>query len=317
MKKIDLNFFPGWTRKSLAFTIDDGNIAMDKKFIDIVKPAGILGTFNLHHLRSLTPEEYREFYRGYEIANHCKQHPLAMTDGQRYEVADEPLDRTTSRDYTPDDPVVYRSDIDGLYYMHHHPERKKPEGWYGVASTDTYISLADESRAELEAVFGAGSVKAFVWPYGKQRNAAVLADLRGKYNSIRRTGCAGDSENYRLPADRFDWTYNANNVILLAEMEKYEAYPDDGELKFFSFGVHSVDFERTGNWDDLVAFADKYGNRPEDYYYASVTDILEYEDAVKSVEITDTAVKNPSDRTLYIKIDGKRYTLAPKSEISV
>ena len=46
-KKIDLKFFPGWTRKSVTFTIDDGNVAMDKKFLDIVRPAGILGTFNL------------------------------------------------------------------------------------------------------------------------------------------------------------------------------------------------------------------------------------------------------------------------------
>ena len=43
---IDKNYFPGWVRKSVSFTIDDGNIEMDKKFIDIVRPAGVLGTFN-------------------------------------------------------------------------------------------------------------------------------------------------------------------------------------------------------------------------------------------------------------------------------
>ena len=47
MNSIDLHFFPGWTRKSISFTIDDGNIAMDEKFLSIVKPAGIKGTFNL------------------------------------------------------------------------------------------------------------------------------------------------------------------------------------------------------------------------------------------------------------------------------
>ena len=56
MKNVDINFFPGWVRKSVTFTIDDGNIKMDKKFLDIVKPAGILGTFNLHRVDALSPE---------------------------------------------------------------------------------------------------------------------------------------------------------------------------------------------------------------------------------------------------------------------
>ena len=33
---IDKNFFPGWTRKSLTFTIDDGNIPTDTKFLAIL-----------------------------------------------------------------------------------------------------------------------------------------------------------------------------------------------------------------------------------------------------------------------------------------
>ena len=58
MKQIDKNFFPGWVRKSITFTIDDGNIEMDKKFIDITVPAGIKGTFNLNTpLKKLTPDE--------------------------------------------------------------------------------------------------------------------------------------------------------------------------------------------------------------------------------------------------------------------
>ena len=80
MKKIDLNYFPGWTRKSITFTIDDGNVEMDKKFLDIVRPAGIRGTFNLHRWDLLTPDEYRNFYRGYEIANHCMHHAIAIDE---------------------------------------------------------------------------------------------------------------------------------------------------------------------------------------------------------------------------------------------
>ena len=65
MNKIDVNFYPGWTRKSVTFTIDDGNIPMDRKFISIVSPGGIKGTFNLNSnkMNDMTPEEYREFYK--------------------------------------------------------------------------------------------------------------------------------------------------------------------------------------------------------------------------------------------------------------
>ena len=33
--KIDTKFYPGWTRKSITFSIDDGNVPMDRKFIEI------------------------------------------------------------------------------------------------------------------------------------------------------------------------------------------------------------------------------------------------------------------------------------------
>ena len=41
MKTIDLHFYPGWTRKSMTFTIDDGNVKLDRKFLDITEPAGL------------------------------------------------------------------------------------------------------------------------------------------------------------------------------------------------------------------------------------------------------------------------------------
>jgi hypothetical protein len=109
------------------------------------------------------------------------------------------------------------------------------------------------------------------------------------------------------------WTYNATDGNLLELAEIYENYPDDGELKFFCFGLHSVDYERAAKWGDLALFAKKYGNRPEDFYYASVDDIFDYEDAVAALEINEDFVYNPSDITLYIKVDGQRITLMPKS----
>ena len=133
------------------------------------------------------------------------------------------------------------------------------------------------------------------------------------YYGIRKTGSTRDKTGFSLPADRTAWSYNANHLELLDVMEKYEQYPDDGELKFFAFGVHSIDWERSGNWNELEEFAQKYGNRPEDYWYATVRDIFCYQDAVNELKITEEEIYNPTDITLYIKVDGQRVVLRPRS----
>ena len=116
-----------------------------------------------------------------------------------------------------------------------------------------------------------------------------------------------------MPEDRKEWTYNATPSSLLSLMETYENYPDDGNLKFFCFGVHSVDFENADKWGDLQTFADKYGKRPSDYYYGTVRDIMAYEDAIKAATVTDTEIINNSDLPLYAKIGDDRIVIASRA----
>ena len=311
-------FFPGWTKKSVTFTIDDGNITYDTKFLGILKQRGILGTFNLCEPNRATPDEYRALYRGYEIANHCKHHPFCFDEEQPFTVCEDAFDKLNSREYTEDDPVVYKTDVDGIYKIHNIPSRVKPDGWFSITDRENYYRFACETREALEGIFGKGSVKSFVWPYREQKNELLFDSLvNAGYNSIRKTGVLGSSTQFNLPEDRMHWSYNAVATTLLSTMEEYENFADDGKLKFFCFGVHSYDFERDGKWDDLAEFAKKYGNRPEDYYYATVSDIFEYEDAVKALEITDTEVINNSDKTLYLKINGERIKLYPDSSFSI
>ena len=309
MKNLDVNFFPGWTRKSLTFTIDDGNIPMDRKFLSIVKPKGILGTFNLNsdRMRNFDAAGYREFYRGYEIANHCKFHPFALPDDNSMPFSDKPFDPETS-----EPGMLHPTEIPGCY------QTRQFFGWGMVADTEMYLKYAEEGRAELEAIFGKGSVGSFVWPYGEQNNKAVVEHLENAgYYGMRKTGSITDKTGFAMPENRMKWSYNANHRELLSVMEKYENAPDDGSLKFFAFGVHSVDWERDRKWNELEEFAAKYGSRPEDYWCATVRDIFEYEDAVKELQITETEIYNPTDITLYIKADGERIVLRPGSRYSV
>lgn len=310
-------FFPGWTKKSVTFTIDDGKIKYDTKFLEILRPYGIVGTFNLCAPTSATPDEYRALYKGYEIANHCKNHPLVFDEGQPFTVSDDEFDKFNSREYTDDDPVVYKTKVECIYRIHNIPSRVRPDGWFPITDRENYFRFVSETRDELEEIFGKGSVKSFVWPYKEQSNEVLLESLKNAgYNSIRKTGELGSSTEFNLPSDRMSWSYNAGATTLLSTMYEYEAFADDGNLKFFCFGVHSYDFEKAGKWDDLAEFAKRYGNRPEDYYYATVSDIFEYEDAANNLIITDTEVVNNSDKTLYLKIKGERVKLLEGSSFA-
>lgn len=312
--KIDLNFYPGWVRKAFSFTIDDGNIPLDEKFIGIVGPQGFLGTFNLSSCdrAGYTKEDYRRVYRGFEIANHCKNHPQAIPDGADFIYSDEYFDKERA---IADGKTLYRGkNKDGIWYLRA-PNVKI--GMQRFAKTEDYIRFIKEAQHELEAVFGEGSIGAFVWPYTEQnKNSAVMEYVKNAgFYAVRKTGNIGASTGFSIPEERFGWIYNCGYSNITEIADAFDKFEDDGELKVCFFGIHSHDFENNGKWGDLQAFADKYGNRPESFWYATNKEIFDYADAVKSVTVNENEVYNPSDITLYIKIDGVRKTLHPGSRI--
>lgn len=306
MKRIDQAFYPGWVRKAISFTIDDGNIAMDEKFLSYVKPAGIKGTFNLCAPWHLSPEEYRAMYAGYDVANHCNYHPFPFTAERNAEIKAELFDPAVA-----DRNCYYPTKTEGLY-------RNFTWEWKYIASDERYLALAKECTQELNGIFGDGKVKDFVWPYGEQPNAAVMQGLIDMgFRSIRKTGDVRDQTGFSLPKDRMHWSYNAHHKTLLEIADLYEAYPDNGELNLFCFGVHSIDFECDKNWCDLEAFCKRFGNRSDQYWYAGMSDIFDYEDAVKALEITDHALINHSGVDLYVKIDGEKVVLSAHTSYSI
>ena len=75
--KVDKNYYPGFIRKAVTFTLDDGYYQHDKKVVDILKPAGFTGTFNINNPASVTDPS---IYEGFEIANHNILHAVAEKD---------------------------------------------------------------------------------------------------------------------------------------------------------------------------------------------------------------------------------------------
>ena len=303
---IDINFFPGWTRKSVTFSIDDGNFKLDKKFLEIMRPAGSLGTFNLvtSFMSAHTPDEFRELYEGYEIANHCKYHPLAMNPELEYKISDEPFDKETS-----DPNYIYKTEIAEGLYWHKRPGTEK---WLRVADDEAYKRFTTLGREELEEIFGKGTIRGFCWPFHMQKNPGIHAWLKTPgYQSIRRSICRDAS--FSLPEDRAMWCINSWYSNLPDTAEAYDKLEDDGNLKFYCLGTHSHDFENIDRWDLAEAVANILGNRPDDFFYAGVSVIFDYEDAIKAAVVTDTEIINNSDLELYVKVDGEKVKIPARA----
>ena len=63
----------------------------------------------------------------------------------------------------------------------------------------------------------------------------------------------------------------------------------------------------------LEEFAKNYGNRPEDFWYATNRQIFEYEDAVNALEIYVDKIVNPSSVDLFVTVDGKKTVIRASS----
>lgn len=316
-KKIDTNYYPGFVRKSVTFTIDDGNREYDTQFINIVKPAGLKGTFNLNRVTNATAEEYLALYDGFEVANHHQLHALPFRDPANYHTGrsfesilkDEIFNRDTA-----DTAHAYKTNIEGFYYINYHYYSESYVGrtaWHSMASDETYIKYTDITKDAIESVFGKGSVVGFAYPHGVYNEAVKQYMKDAGYLYARDTGNLKDKTGFSLPADRYEWTYNADVSCMLDVMAKYDAYEDDGNLKFFAFGVHSKDF--VDKWNVLEEFAKLYGNRQSDFWYATNRQIFEYEDAVKALTINENCIVNNSDIELFITIDTDKVIIPANS----
>lgn len=302
--KIDKAFYPGFARKAVSFSIDDGNAEADARFISIVKPRGISGTFNLisSSLHSLSPEEYRSLYSGYEVANHCKYHPVTIDPNDAREFSDRVFNSDEA-----DERYFYRHpEIDGLWYL------KRHDFWCVGAKYGDYIRFADEGRSELETLFGEKSVSGFVWPHGCCYDERISEHLRSEGYAYTRYTHHVDGL-FALQRDRFKLGMHARSTNLEEAGDAFLTEPDTGELKMLLFGVHSHDYEVLNRWDALAAFCDKFRERPSEFWSATNSEIFEYIDASNSMTVTNGEIINPSSVRLYVSVDGEKISVEPNS----
>ncbi len=332
-KKIDVNYFPGFVRKTITFSIDDGDIANDPTFLSIVRPAGILGTFNLKDTSATTAAKLLILYDGYEIASHHMLHCLPENEKNYSDTYNwDTLQKMDAifNSSTANPQYMYKSsEYEGLWYIATAywsngvpPVVTGSTRWDPVADNATYIKYADLTKTNLEKVFGLGSVVGFAAPHGEM-NETIRQYLKDNgYLYMRKAGSPnlGDTDgdgiiDFDIPADRYSWNYNAWHSNLNDLMAQFDALNTGGELKMFSFGVHAVDYK--DYWDELRAFADKYGNRSDKYWYATNREIFEYQDAINTLEFTSDSIINSSSVAVFITVDNVKTIIPANSTYSL
>ena len=162
--RIDKNYFPGFVRKALSFSIADGIVEYDKRLIEIVKPAGILGTFNLINTSlnrsGLTDKEYIELYSGFEVSNHHVFHPLpwfdfdgfCAEDFSKIQIHDSILYDDSIKNEL-DSSYLYKTDVPGLYfidYNYHFYKIYTSKYWHPIMTNDAYIKYAEETKKDID-----------------------------------------------------------------------------------------------------------------------------------------------------------------------
>lgn len=302
----DFGYFPGHVRKCLTFSIDDGNVRADRKFISAITPAGIKGTFNLvpDNLEKYTKDYIRGLYGTYGVANHTVHHPHLLEERYVAAITDEPFCESCA-----DPEKIYRvPGTPGLLLRRH------PQGWRYDALIEDYMRFVDEGKRRIEDIFGVGSVTGFVYPFFRQP-APVPELIRARgYRDIRRTGPECGKDGFSMP-DPMDWVYTVGHDRLSEVSERYFDFPDDGEMKFFCLGVHSSDYDSDDGWARLGSFVGSAVRHSGEYYTDTVAAIFAYATAASAAcSASDSSwLVNPADIAVYVKCDGEPRVLPPHS----
>lgn len=265
IKNLDTEFYPGFTKKALIFSYDDGSMPGDKSLIEHLNAVGYVGSFNIisSHWDTLTEsqlEEKRRIYAGHEIANHSYTHPRMN-------------------------------------------EKDEATGEF-VLSEEECINDIATGKEKLEKVFGY-EVVGFAWPYTlPAARPGIRKHARENYIYVRGSGdnYSFDVPDSFLDAWTFTVYQARSKGVLKTYAEKYKDY-DSAKLSLFSVWGHSFEFYSSLTFDEYDEFLNIC--KSIDLWNPTCADYVRYVNAHRKMIVDYENVYNPSELTQYIKADGK------------
>jgi peptidoglycan-N-acetylglucosamine deacetylase len=265
--------FPQGKSKALILSFDDGNVA-DKHLMKLMNDYGLVGTFHLNSNKLgtkdyLTKEEIKNLYKGHEVSGHTANHPN----------------------------LTSLSKIDVIYEV-------------------------VEDRKELERLMGY-PIRGMSYPFGNTNDFVVDA-ITGLGIEYART--VGDTYDFSIPTDFLKWQptihlFGKTNYIPndtandIRELGQFYQLTNDflkaNSLALFYVWGHSWEYEGPGNkWAEVEKFFKMVAKNPEIYYTTQIG-LVDYINAYKNLKfsVDKTMVTNLSSINVYVKIDGKVFTI--------
>ncbi len=324
---VDTKYYPGWTRKALTFSLDDGNTTFDPLLVPILNEYGIRATFMLHNgsYKDLT------LYDGHEVANHSYSHSgrFMTTNANPFTVAEilQDIDKQEQNleqllaDAKSKDTTLDLNEEMGAFAI------PMTSGYFFDAdgSADAADARSDADNEALAELFRSAGIQGY--------SARVIADLTNKEIMLlyfeakgyvaNRVIRNGSPVTYDLPESFLFWTPsarlsqmadkdgNASNGYQNDLSKNYIDLPDDGEMKLLFIWGHPTEVihtatkeEHTGTpnstvWKrDLISFLELF--QGDEYYKGTMSEVASYANAQKKLTVNEKGkLVNPTDVDLY------------------
>lgn len=320
----DFNYYPGYTRKAITFSYDDGNRKYDSYVTALLRDYGFRGTFMIAYGGRTAAE--LELYEGHEVGNHSSSH------NENYKKQEWPLSLLLSDVKRQSD--CLNEALGTLLSEYPDFDVNRAVSAFAIPYTTDYRFLSEVTeRSDNEAL--AGMFSAAGAPLDEETLAGMtdgeicFAYFRaiGITNSRRIPYGKGYDVNIKndfdLPYDFLLWEPTMHQSALKSEKEEeyvnayatqYEELPEDGKLKVFYVWGHPSEIDSSGiaggtlpgtpnknlKYRDLEGFLSFFSG--DDYYKATLSEIERYAAAVRGLCVKNGAVVNLSDTDIYMTV---------------
>lgn len=160
-----------------------------------------------------------------------------------------------------------------------------------------------EDRKRLEKLTGA-PVRGLSYPNGSysEEIKRLLPSLGIRYSRI-----VGDSHDFALPTDYYEWKATCHhNHNLLEDGKRFVELNKKQYLYLMYVWGHSYEFTRDDNWEVMEQFCEMAGGR-DDIWYATNIEFVDYMDMMQGLRFgaDNTFVYNPYAACVYLSVNDK------------
>lgn len=274
--------FPGGTHKVLTLSYDDGKFA-DRRLVSIFNKYGIKATFNLNSglindgIR-IDPSEWKELYKGHEVATHTYTHPS---------IARCPITEIVNE---------YLKDKEFLESVMGYPVRGHayPNG--------SYSPQVEQIMADLGIKYGRiiGDYYAEEYTVRQSKNECGI-------------DVVGDTNGFAFPTNYYEWKPTCHhNHNLLGFGKNFKDLKKKQNLYMMYVWGHSYEFDRDNNWELIEQFCEMMAGQ-DDIWYATNIEIVDYMEAFDRLQFAAdlSFVYNPSFQSVWIVVDDDKVVEIP------